>query len=172
MTRPTFPFLVMMALTFACGSSGHLLGGGGQGDDAGTDGPADAPSSGGAGGGGGGGGGGAGAGGSGGGAGGVGGMGARDAGPGVDAAVLGTPYMCDTSTCVVGQSFCYSYVPGTAGSGGGSRSCSPVPAGCATTPTCACVCPPSATLAGCMYGGNFCSCSESNGQLTVSCFGV
>jgi hypothetical protein len=205
MTRPTFPFpvLVMMALTLACGSSGHLLGGGGQGDDAGSDGsPADAPPSG--------------SGGSGGGGGaagvdggvvcgatvcavglvcctacdgskscgqtctgpfcgtgGAGGTGARDGGVGgVDAAVLGTQYMCDTSTCVVGQSFCYSYLPGTAGSGGNSRSCSPTPGACATTPTCNCICPPSATLSGCMYSGTFCSCSESNGQVTLTCYGV
>jgi hypothetical protein len=202
MTRPTLPFpvMVMMAFTLACGSSGHLLGGGGQGDDAGPDGASDVPSPGGGSGGGGG------AGGADGGVacgatvcaaglvcctacdgskscgqtctgqfcgtGGAGGMGARDAGAGVDAAVLGTPYMCDTSTCVVGQSFCYSYIPGTAGSGGGARSCMALPAACATTPTCSCVCEPSTLASGCMYNSIYCTCSEANGQINMTCLGA
>ena len=52
-----------------------------------------------------------------------------------------------------------------------------LPAACAASPTCACVCPPSSSTAfGCTFaGGNtggFCSCTDTNGMLTVTCAGV
>ena len=84
-------------------------------------------------------------------------------------------YSCGSDTCTVGESFCYSYTPGTAGPSG--RSCQPTPAACASTPTsCACLCPPSSnTGLGCvpvgMGAGNFCSCTETGGVVTVSCAG-
>jgi hypothetical protein len=84
--------------------------------------------------------------------------------------VGGSTFQCGSSSCVVGQSFCYSYTPGTAGASGG-RSCTGLPSACASDPSCACVCPAS-TGGGCMYGGSFCSCAGSGGALTVSCFGV
>ena len=85
-------------------------------------------------------------------------------------------HSCGADTCTVGESFCYSYTPGTAGQTG--RSCQPTPAACASTPTsCACLCPPASnTGLGCtpvgMGAGDFCSCTDTGGVVNVSCAGV
>lgn len=84
-------------------------------------------------------------------------------------------YSCGSQSCTAGASYCYSYTPGTAGTTG--RSCQPIPAACASSPTsCACLCPPSSSGAfGCvpveMGTGNFCSCSDTGGVVNVSCAG-
>jgi hypothetical protein len=84
-------------------------------------------------------------------------------------------YSCGSDTCTVGQSFCYSYTPGTAGSTG--RSCQTTPTACASAPTsCACLCPPApGTAFGCVPvgtgQGNFCTCDDTNGVVKVSCEG-
>ena len=84
-------------------------------------------------------------------------------------------YSCGSETCTAGQSFCYSYTPGTAGSTG--RSCHATPSACASAPTsCACLCPPSPNAAlGCvpvgMSSSNFCVCSDTGGLVGVSCAG-
>jgi hypothetical protein len=80
---------------------------------------------------------------------------------------------CGADTCMAGKTFCYSYASGISG-GGTSRSCTALPAACAKTPTCACVCPPiGGPTIGCTYYGPFgsasCSCTERDGQMTVSC---
>jgi len=87
-----------------------------------------------------------------------------------------TSYACGSDTCMTGQTFCYSYAPGVL-TPTPSRSCMQVPAACAKSPTCACLCPPATPpAAGCTFSGGFstsyCSCSESNGQATVSCAGA
>jgi len=80
-----------------------------------------------------------------------------------------------SDTCTVGQSFCYAFTPGTAGSTG--RSCQATPPACESSPTsCACLCPPSSNPAiGCvpvgMSDGYFCSCGDANGVVNVSCAG-
>lgn len=84
-------------------------------------------------------------------------------------------YGCGSDTCTAGESYCYSYTPGTAGQTG--RSCQPTPAACAATPTsCACLCPPASNTAfGCtpvgMGAGNFCTCSDTGGVVDLSCAG-
>lgn len=84
-------------------------------------------------------------------------------------------YGCGSDTCTVGDSFCYSFTPGTAGPAG--LSCQPTPAACASTPaSCACLCPPSSNTGfGCVPAGtaavNFCSCSDAGGLVKVSCAG-
>lgn len=84
-------------------------------------------------------------------------------------------YSCGSDTCTVGQSFCYAFTPGTAGSAG--RSCQATPSACESSPTsCACLCPPSSNPAiGCvpvgMSDGYFCSCGDANGVVNVSCAG-
>jgi hypothetical protein len=85
-------------------------------------------------------------------------------------------YTCGAGSCTTGQTFCYSYLPGTPG-GSSTPSCMTLPAACAASPTCACVCPPSSSTAfGCTFaGGNTggsCSCTDTNGMLTVTCAGV
>ena len=84
-------------------------------------------------------------------------------------------YSCGSQTCSGGQTFCYSYTPGTPG--GTSSACTTLPPTCAGNPTCSCVCPPSSSPPfGCNYAGNnvggACSCTETNGMLTVMCLGV
>ena len=85
-------------------------------------------------------------------------------------------FSCGAETCTAGESYCYSYMPGSGGQTG--RSCQPTPAACASTPrSCACLCPPSSgTAVGCtpvgMGTGDFCSCTDSGGQVKVSCAGV
>jgi len=102
------------------------------------------------------------------------GAGAGGGGSGGGAGATQTSYACGSDTCTTGQSFCYSFSGGVPGSGT-SRSCTTLPAGCTATPTCACVCPPTTGPTGdCSYSGaigsSFCTCSETGGTLTVSCF--
>jgi hypothetical protein len=84
-------------------------------------------------------------------------------------------YSCGYDTCTVGQSFCYSYAPGTAGPAG--LNCQPTPSACASAATsCACLCPPSTSLGlGCVpFGMNpsaFCTCEDTDGVVNVSCAG-
>jgi hypothetical protein len=84
-------------------------------------------------------------------------------------------FSCGSDTCTVGETFCYSYTPGTAGQTG--RSCEATPVACASAPTsCACLCPPSSSTAvGCvpvgMGAGNFCTCSDTGGVVNLSCAG-
>jgi hypothetical protein len=97
-----------------------------------------------------------------------------DAGPprnyGGGGADGGTARTCGSSKCPTGPSYCYSYQPGTGGSGG--ESCVPVPAGCETNPTCACLCPPNATSGACVRQNAYCNCIDTNGYLSVSCAGA
>jgi hypothetical protein len=83
-------------------------------------------------------------------------------------------YSCGSDTCTSDQTFCYSYAAGIAG-GGTSRGCRNLPTECAKKPTCACVCPPiDPSRSECAFTagwGGFCYCSETNGELTVSCAG-
>jgi hypothetical protein len=84
-------------------------------------------------------------------------------------------FSCGSDTCTVGETFCYSYTPGTPGQTG--RSCEATPVACASAPTsCACLCPPSSSTAvGCvpvgMGAGNFCTCSDTGGAVNLSCAG-
>jgi len=91
---------------------------------------------------------------------------------GADAGADATNFTCGLATCTTGQSYCYSYTPGVPG-GTAARTCKPISAACATTPTCACVCPPKASgpPGGCMNENNTCSCTETNGQVVVMCLG-
>jgi hypothetical protein len=85
-------------------------------------------------------------------------------------------FSCGSDTCTIGESFCYSYTPGTAGPTG--LSCEATPAACSSTPaSCACLCPPSSNTAfGCVPAGmgavNFCSCTDTGGVVHVSCAGA
>jgi hypothetical protein len=84
-------------------------------------------------------------------------------------------FSCGSDTCTVGESFCYSYAPGTAGPTG--LSCQATPPACASMPTsCACLCPPSSNPGfGCVPAGmgavNFCSCTDTGGVVNVHCAG-
>lgn len=88
---------------------------------------------------------------------------------------VGGGYACGSDTCVVGQTYCYSFSGGVPGSGT-SRSCMPVPAACTSNPHCPCVCPPpDGGGFGCAFQGGVpssCYCSESLGQLSVMCAGA
>ena len=85
-------------------------------------------------------------------------------------------FSCGAETCTAGESYCYSYTPGTAGQTG--RSCQPTPAARTSAPTsCACLCPAASSPAvGCtpagIGAGNFCSCTETGGVVTINCAGV
>jgi hypothetical protein len=85
-------------------------------------------------------------------------------------------FSCGSDTCTTGESFCYTYTPGTAGQTG--RSCETTPAACAATPTsCTCLCPPSSNASlGCvpvgMGAGSYCLCSETGGAVNIVCAGV
>src|SRR5215471_13253264 len=100
---------------------------------------------------------------------------AGGAGTGTGGAGGNQTYSCGSDTCIVGQSYCYSYTLGNTGPTG--RSCQATPSACASTPTsCACLCPPSSGAAiGCvpvgMGTGNFCTCGDTGGVVNVSCAG-
>lgn len=84
-------------------------------------------------------------------------------------------FSCGSDTCTAGESYCYTYTPGTAGQTG--RSCQTTPAACASMPTsCACLCPTSGTGPGCvpvgMGAGNYCTCSVTGGAVNIVCAGV
>ena len=91
---------------------------------------------------------------------------------GIDAAA--TTFGCGLATCTTRQSYCYSYTPGVPG-GTPSRTCKPISAACASAPTCACVCPPlSSGPPGSCQGEGIsasCTCTETNGQVVVTCLG-
>ena len=88
----------------------------------------------------------------------------------------GATYGCDSGTCIVGQSYCDRFSPGVPGDPA-SGSCRPVPASCAANSTCACLCPPGdgGSFGGCLNSarpGTFCTCTETDGKVTVNCFGA
>ncbi len=93
----------------------------------------------------------------------VGGSGGRGIDGGAGAA---TSYPCGRGSCVVGKSYCQSYIPGLGGSTG-SQGCQDVPDACAATPTCACICP---SPYDCRSSAT-CSCTETGGLIDVRCAG-
>jgi hypothetical protein len=89
----------------------------------------------------------------------------------VDASIPANPqcHACGSYTCMAGSTLCLTNTPGYGG-GTGSRSCATVPAACASTPTCTCICPTPQT--GCLGVSAYCSCTETDGFVWVSCSGV
>jgi hypothetical protein len=85
----------------------------------------------------------------------------------------GGPFDCGLQQCVVGSSYCYSFVPGVPG---GSRSyeCRTFEAACEDTTGCSCLCPASdgGPQPFCTDGvGASCNCSANEGTVSLSCFG-
>ena len=106
--------------------------------------------------------------------GGSGGSGGKSAEGGTSGSGGAKTYDCGSDTCTVGDSYCYTYYPGSTG-GQPGHSCQPTPAACTSTPTsCACLCPPS-DPGGCVpvgpIGPLHCSCSDTGGVANVTCGG-
>jgi hypothetical protein len=82
-------------------------------------------------------------------------------------------FSCGQGTCTVGESFCDTITPGGTG-GNTTQGCDSIPSACASTPTCACLCPPYAG-GGCipLVGGigsySPCSCSNGGGAVHIQC---
>ncbi len=76
---------------------------------------------------------------------------------------------CGTLTCDASQTYCNSYTGGTAGSLP-VLTCVATPSACASTPTCACLC--AAPGISCTTGLTTCTCTESNGLVSLTCHGA
>jgi len=82
-------------------------------------------------------------------------------------------FSCGQYTCTVGESFCDTITPGGTG-GHTTQGCDGIPSACASTPTCACLCPPYAG-GGCipLVGGigsyTPCNCSDGGGVVFIQC---
>ena len=75
-------------------------------------------------------------------------------------AILGSSFPCGGNTCVVGQSYCYTFVPTTPGGGPLAEFCQQLPQGCVNTTDCSCL---SQTTT--------CSCTASAGAIQITCYG-
>ncbi len=71
-------------------------------------------------------------------------------------------------SCNASQTYCNTYAPGPAGSQL-VVSCNAMPSSCAATPTCACVCSALGVTCGSPAS---CTCTESNGLVSLSCAGA
>jgi len=78
---------------------------------------------------------------------------------------IGGTYACGSDTCTVGESFCYTYTPGATG-GHPGQSCQPLPTGCSSPTSCACV----SEAVACAPEGM--SCSDTGGVVYLNCSGI
>ncbi|HTB60516.1 MAG TPA: hypothetical protein VLC06_21755 [Polyangia bacterium] len=78
---------------------------------------------------------------------------------------IGGTYACGSDTCTVGESFCYTYTPGSTG-GHPGQSCQPLPTDCVSPTSCACV----SGGVGCSPEGM--SCSDTGGAVYLNCSGI
>jgi len=75
-------------------------------------------------------------------------------------AVLGSTFACAGNTCVVGQSYCFTFVPTAPGGGPVADVCEQLPQACINTTDCACV---SQAMP--------CGCTATAGAIQVTCSG-
>lgn len=88
-------------------------------------------------------------------------------GPCLDGGVSAGSTSCGPNDCDPTQTYCLSLNPGSNPQTPLTYSCKTIPTQCAATPTCACIC---AQPGGCT-GQYLCSCSDTNGLITLSCRG-
>jgi hypothetical protein len=84
------------------------------------------------------------------------------------AGVLGDGFTCGASSCNVGESYCYRFLPGVPGASE-TLSCLAIPANCADPLSCDCVC---STKPGGCNPGTGCTCTVTAGQVRLTCAGV
>lgn len=82
----------------------------------------------------------------------------------------GTPFACGSSTCSVGDSYCYQFYPGV-GAASSGPDCRQLPPACANATDCSCVCSNVAPSGQCSPSSG-CSCTSPSGEIRVTCAGA
>ena len=85
-------------------------------------------------------------------------------------AALGATFPCGSDRCTIGQSYCSSFIGGIPGSTT-TYSCTSLPASCANTTDCSCLCGTSSVHCS-PNGMSSCFCSANAGALSLSCAGA